>query len=250
MTELAVGGRNQTMPIDLNHGSGFVPGGSPTKLPIPAATGRPSGGYYLGNKRVPSVTTILGRFKESGGLIHWAWQLGMEGRDYRAERDNSASAGTMAHAAVEAWIKGRMFSWDGPPEIVKRAQTSFGAFQKWSSQTHLRVTHTEIPLVSAQYEFGGTFDAIVVDEKRAMCDWKTSNAVYPEYLVQIAAYTKLWEEHFPEDPIEGGYHLLRFDKTYGDFRHSWWSELDAAWNAFLHLRELYELDKELKARSK
>lgn len=238
------------MAVDLNHGSGFVPGrGQAT--PKLAETGRPSGGYYLGKKRVPSVTTIIGRFKESGGLIHWAWQLGMEGKDYRTERDNSASAGTMAHNAVEAWIRNKPFAFEGPPEIIKRASSSFGAFQKWASQTHLRVTHTEIPLVSERYEFGGTFDAITIDDgRRAITDWKTSNSIYGEYLIQIAAYGKLWEEHFPDDPIDGGFHLLRFDKTYGDFHHSWWEELDAAWKAFLHLRELYELDKELKARSK
>lgn len=235
------------MSVNLNHGSGYAPG----KPPIPpAATGRPSGGYYLGKKRVPSVTTILGRFKESGGLIHWAWDLGMQGKDYRSERDNSASAGTMAHAAVEAWIKGKPFHFDGPNEIVDRALMSFSAFKKWASQTHLRVTHTEIPLVSDKYEFGGTFDAILVDEQRAMGDWKTSNAVYPEYLMQLAAYGKLWEEHYPDEPITGGNHLIRFDKKYGDFRHSWWGELGAAWRAFLLLRELYELDKELKERVK
>ena len=61
-------------------------------------------GYYLvDGTRVPSVTTVLGRFKESGPLIHWAWGLGIQGKDYREERDKAADAGTLAHAAVAAW---------------------------------------------------------------------------------------------------------------------------------------------------
>lgn len=209
------------------------------------------GGYYLsdGKTRVPSVTTVISRFKDAGGLIHWAWSLGKEGKDYREVRDKAADAGTMAHEAVEAWIHGQNFSFDGDPAVCEKAQKSFGAFLEWANQTQLKVTHTEIPLVSEAHKFGGTFDAILIKGKRSMGDWKTSNNCYPEYLVQVAAYGKLWEENYPKEPITGGYHLLRFDKTYGDFHAHWWGELDRAWEAFLLLRRLYEINKELTARA-
>lgn len=208
------------------------------------------GGYYLADgTRVPSVTTVISRFKDAGGLIHWAWNLGKNGKDYRDERDAAADAGTLAHAAVEAWVKGANFSFEGPPEVCEKAQRAFGAFLEWADQTQLKVTHTELPLISEQHRFGGTLDAILVRGKRSLGDWKSSNAVYGEYLIQVAAYGRLWMENFPGEPIEGGYHLLRFDKTYGDFHHHWWGELDRAWDAFLHLRALYDIDKELKKRA-
>ena len=213
--------------------------------------GTQKGGYYLKDgTRVPSVTTVLSRFKESGGLIHWAWTLGKEGKDYREERDKAASAGTMAHEAVEAWIKGQQPNFEGPEDVCKKAKMSFDAFLEWADQTKLKVTHTEMPLVSEAHKFGGTFDAIMVNGKRAMGDFKTSNGLYPEYLCQIAAYGQLWQEAFPDQPIDGGFILLRFDKTYGDFSHKWWGELDTAWTAFKHLRALYDCDKELKQRVK
>lgn len=210
------------------------------------------GGYYLkdGKTKVPSVTTILGRFKESGGLIHWAWKLGMEGKDYREERDSAASAGTMAHEAVEAWIRGNQPVFEGESSVCDRAKKSFEAFLEWAGQTQLRITHSEIPLVSEKHKFGGTFDALLMGAKRVMGDFKTSNSLYPEYLCQIAAYGILWEENFPDQPIDGGFILLRFDKEYGDFTHRWWGELDAAKDAFLHLRALYEIEKQLKQRIK
>ena len=34
---------------------------------------------HRGN-RLPSVTTIIGRFKESGGLLYWANQQGLKAR--------------------------------------------------------------------------------------------------------------------------------------------------------------------------
>lgn len=209
------------------------------------------GGYHTKDgERVPSVTTILGRFKEAGGLIHWAWQLGIDGKDYREVRDAAANAGTMAHEAVEAWVKGDPYEFKGEEETCARAQKSFGAFLEWADRSQLRVDKQEVPLVSEKHRFGGTFDAILIRGHRAMGDWKTSNAIYPEYLVQVAAYGLLWEENFPDEPITGGYDLLRFDKTYGDFTHKHWDELRAGREAFLYLRALYELDKELKARAK
>lgn len=204
------------------------------------------GGYHVKDgTRVPSVTTILGRFKEAGGLIHWAWELGKEGKDYRQVRDEAAASGTTAHEAVEAWANGQTIELTD-----ERAKKSFEAFLEWANQTQLKIDETEVALVSEKHRFGGTLDAMLIRGKRSLGDWKTSNAVYPEYLCQIAAYGILWEENFPEKPILGGYHLMRFDKTYGDFSHRWWSELDTAKKAFLLMRELYDFDKELKARSK
>jgi hypothetical protein len=208
------------------------------------------GGYFLKDgTRVPSVTTVLSRFKDSGGLIHWAWTLGKEGKDYREVRDDAADAGTLAHEAVENWVHKQPIVFNGKPEVVEKAQRAFGAFLEWVNQTQLVVTHTEIPLVSEKYRFGGTFDALLVRGKRSMGDWKTSGKVYGEYLAQVAAYGILWEENFPDEPIDGGYHLLRFDKEYGDFHAHWWGELDAGKRFFLRLREAYEDDKELKKRA-
>lgn len=230
------------------------------------------GGYFTqAGERIPSVTTVLGRFKESGALIHWAAGQAsayiahncplnpsrsevlilcdQAKHAYRDVRDKAADAGTMAHEAVEAWIKGNPIVFQGDPGVCKNAERSFGAFLEWAEMTQLKVTHTEMPLISEKHKFGGTLDAMMMRGKRSLGDWKTSNSVYGEYLCQIAAYGILWEENFPDQPIEGGYHLLRFDKTYGDFKHHYWAELETAKKAFLLMRELYSLDSELKKRA-
>ena len=152
--------------------------------------------------RVPSVTTVLGRFKDAGPLMHWAWQCGVDGKDFRKERDSAASAGTLAHAAVEAHVRGKPLEWVGEASVVERAQKAFGAFLEWADQTKLTVDKTELPLVSEKYAFGGTFDAILLGSKRAMGDWKSSNGIYGEYLAQLAAYGQLWQETFPRSPLK------------------------------------------------
>ena len=211
----------------------------------------PKAGYYLDGVRIPATTSILSRFKDAGGIIHWAWALGMEGKDYREVKQEAADAGTCAHDMAECYVTGRAF--DPSPysvETLARAENGFTAFRNWAEQSRLEIdpTRTELSLISKVHAFGGTIDApLRFKGKRRLGDYKTSNAVYVEYLMQMAAYGILWDETFPEDPITG-YDLIRFDKTYADFAHFSFNELDDAREEFLHLRKAYELDQKLKKR--
>jgi hypothetical protein len=211
---------------------------------------RPKEGYFLSDgTKVPSVTTVISRFKDSGGLIWWAWDLGKRGLDYRKVRDEAAAAGSLAHQAIDAWINQQPFEFLGPSEQRRAAETAFKAFRDWAERSGLRIDRTETPLVSERYRFGGTFDAVTLGNTPAIVDWKTSNKCYGEYLVQLAAYGALWNENHPDTPITGGFHLLRFDKQFGDFHHHHWAELDRAWTAFRHLRSLWDISRELEARA-
>jgi hypothetical protein len=198
----------------------------------------------------PSVTTIINRFKESGGLIHWAWAEGAAGRDYRMTRDAAANSGTIAHAMVESSIRGEKFTApeDVDPDVIKRAAQAFGNYLLWAGQTRLKAIETECRLVSEKHRFGGSLDAMLISGKLSLGDWKTSDAVYQDYLIQLAAYGILWSENYPERPIEGGFHLLRFAKDAPDFVHYHFGDLKDAATAFLLMRELFDLDKRLKAR--
>lgn len=214
---------------------------------------RPKGGYCLKDgTRIPSVTTVISRFKASGGLIHWAWQQGRDGLDYRETRDKAADAGTCAHAMVECDIRQLPFNVnDYQPDVIEKASGAFNAYTEWKDQTQLVPVATEVSLVSEEYGFGGTLDAMLINGKLALGDWKTANAVYHDNLMQLAAYKGLWEEHHPDRPVEGGFHLLRFSKQKHpddpvSFAHHYWSSLDLAWEQFLLLLHAYRNDKRLK----
>ena len=208
-----------------------------------------SGGYFLKDgTRVPSVTTVLSRYKEAGGLIHWAWDLGKQGKDYREVRDAAADAGTLAHQMIEQWSQGAQPSITGDPEVVKKAEQAFGAFLEWAGQTHLQIVQSEVSLLSEKHRFGGTLDAMLVNGKLSLGDWKSANAVYSDNLMQLAAYGILWEENNPDKPITGGFHLMRFSKNEGDFEHRWFGDLTDARECFLLLRQAYDYDKKLKQR--
>lgn len=208
----------------------------------------PRQGYYVDGVKVPGVTTVLGRFKESGGLIHWAWKLGTEGKDYKQVRDDAADAGTLAHEIIDTYINGGTVTLDGDSDLVKQALSAFQAYQNWEKSTGIKIDWTERQLVSKVHKFGGTPDAFgTLDNKPILLDWKTSNSVYSDYLLQLAAYALLIEENYGIEVQ--GYYLCRFSKENADFSIHHYPDLTDARRMFLLLREAYDLDKTLKKRA-
>lgn len=219
---------------------------------IAKGKGRPTEYRTADGTRVSGVTTILGRFKESGGLLQWAFQQGKAGAAHLYEqRDEAATAGHLVHAMVEASILG-LPAPEIPDEFRQRCDSAYGAWSEWFHGSRFEIVATEVPLISELHRFGGTIDAIARDRHGRLCllDWKTSNGVYTDYALQLAAYALLWNEHNPGEPITGGFHLARFAKEHGDFEHRHWPELEEGADMFLLLAQAYELDKKLRKRIK
>ncbi len=219
----------------------------------------PTSPYFAKDGRpLPGTTTILSRFKESGGLLFWAHKVGYEqGRLGKAPklyeaRDKAADVGTYAHALIEAHTKGEP---EPPPDPklskddIDRGQNAYRQFVKWEKQTGLFIVSWEKPLVSEKYLFGGTPDAMGENEGRiSKVDWKTSSDTYADHLLQLAAYMLLWEECFPDQPITDGAYILRLSKDSSDWHFHHFDNLDTEKKMFLLLREAYELDKSIKKR--
>ena len=218
----------------------------------------PKGGYKNSQgKRVRGVTTVIGRFKDSGGLLYWAFEQGKAAERGEIERlydkrDAAAESGTLAHSMVEYHINGKAFEApaDMPDETIQEAANAFRSYLSWASMTKLKIVEQEMPMVSEIYQFGGCPDAIgEIDGELCLVDWKTSNGVYPDYLIQLAAYKQLWEENNPDRPLTGGFHLCRFAKSHGDFAHHYYPDLSEAWEQFKLFLQAYEIDKGLKKRA-
>lgn len=211
----------------------------------------PREGYKINGIKIPSVTTVIGRFKDSGALIRWAYRKGLDGEPLYGDGSTSKLAcdvGTAAHNMVECHIRGLKFdASEYPVDILKRAERAYSAYLRWAEQCRLKPGRTELGLVSNKYRYGGTLDAVTVDGALKLLDWKTSNSVYSDYLLQLAAYGQLYEENFPDEKITG-FELVRFSKDTGDFAHFSFTDLSAELEQFLAYRECWERDQKIRKR--
>jgi len=216
-------------------------------------------------KRVPSVTTIGKRFQDSEGLKAWNYNTGYAhaeaglGPDRFRVQEEAADIGTYVHALFAWHLDGEEGPEPDPAqsigvkyltfENIERGRVGYQKALDWLAQNSLEITSLEIPLVSEQHRFGGTPDGLTFShEKLGLADWKTSNKLYSDYLIQLAGYWILWEENNPDQPITGGIDIVRFSKDYGDFTHFHADDLTLEKEQFLMYRRAYENDLKIRKR--
>jgi len=196
-------------------------------------------------KRLKSVTTIInGNLGwKTGALIGWNLKLVDQGLNPREELKKAGRIGTLTHIMIEEFIKGGAVKLDGyEPDEISQAKTAYYGFYQWFANNNVTFHETEMKLVSEEYQFGGTFDAVCeVNGKLVICDWKTSNAVYDEFLIQLGAYRQLIQENLGYD-IRGAI-LLRLDKeekgVYEE-HHYKIKDLNWGWKMFKLLLKIQE----------
>jgi len=196
-------------------------------------------------KRLKSVTTIInGNLGwKTGALIGWNLKLVDQGLNPREELKKAGRIGTLTHIMIEEFIKGGAVKLDGyEPDEISQAKTAYYGFYQWFANNNVTFHETEMKLVSEEYQFGGTFDAVCeVNGKLVICDWKTSNAVYDEFIIQLGAYRQLIQENLGYD-IRGAI-LLRLDKeekgVYEE-HHYKIKDLNWGWKMFKLLLKIQE----------
>ena len=199
--------------------------------------------------RVPSVTTYLGILAKPA-LIHWAWEQGVAGLDYRKVRDQSGDIGTLVHYLIFCQLK------DGNPDLsdytqqdIVGSEPPMKKFRGWRKEHTLEPILLETPIVSEFYGFGGTPDYYgLVDGVATLIDFKTSEAFYLEHFCQLAAYERLLTgAGFEVEKIK----LLRFGKKEGEgFGEQTIENTKLYWRIFLACQEIYELVKLIKKVSR
>ena len=198
--------------------------------------------------RVPGVTTVL-KLLAKPALIHWAWELGTEGIDYRKKRDKAGDIGTCAHYMIECDIK---FKEPDLSEYSKttidKAENAYLAWVDWCKGFGKHNTlYSELPLTCDS--FGGMLDWVIerISGKPILVDFKTSSGIYPEMVYQLAAYKYLWNSNYPSTPIEECY-ILKIGKEDGVFEQRRYTDLDKEYGVFEHLLAVYNLKKEIEGR--
>lgn len=202
-------------------------------------------------EKLSGTTTIIGSNLgwSKQQLMYWAWNQGKLGKDFRETKERAGDVGTLAHYLIECDIKGIPpdISAIADKEILGLAEIAYLNFLEWKGMANFKVHTTEPHLVSEVYQFGGTPDCIAeIKGKLALFDWK-SGGIYEDVLLQLVAYKALWEENHPNEPLNGGFHLLQINKENASFTHRFWHALpDSIWQAFLSLLQLHNIHKQFK----
>jgi len=180
--------------------------------------------YYYDGKAVPSVTTILGIIGKDA-LVPWAAKIAAErfardltkfnsessymtvddiermrassAKSFSTDGKEGARLGTLVHESIEDHLN----SSKTPP---KAALGYVNAFKDWwdEEKKSYDIVALEHRLFHHQYLYAGTCDMILrnkITNSIKVVDYKTSKrskyapwGIYPEYLLQAAAYAEAW----------------------------------------------------------
>jgi hypothetical protein len=211
--------------------------------------GKPHQKYILQDgTEVPGGSTICKIGDDPAALIHWAWNLGREGKDYRKERDKAADIGTIAHFLIECFLTQQVADLsDYSQADIDKALVCYNKFHDWWEEQDLEVVATEIQLVNELYRYGGTIDLIAKRKNgdHLLMDFKTSKKISESYWRQAAGYADLWNENQDVNGFNAinqitSHAIVRIGKEEeGDFEVVWKDDLSKEWEVFQKQVDLY-----------
>ena len=234
--------------------------------------------YLFNGDVVPSVTEVVKIIDKSNILINWAVKITIEKllasvsfpiteeeltekaleakKAHRERLEDAGAVGTRAHNWIEGFIKGDLDVGDIPddPRVINCCDSSV----KWMNAHDVKWVCTERKIYSREHKYAGTLDGIAYvsscqdkkccpDEfknRLSLIDWKTSNALYPEYVLQVSAYGKAYEEE-TKTSLEDRW-IIRLGKTEGDFE-IWHLGMETYDSDFMTFRNALDLSKSMKA---
>jgi hypothetical protein len=190
------------------------------RLAVPKQDGR----YYKVpgiEEPLPSVTTILGALAKPA-LAPWAaksvaewvrdnWQAvhammqtdpdaavqAMKGAPWR-QSNKAADLGSAIHAVADALASGAEL-----PEIPPEAEPYIEQFLAAHREHDIEMVATERTVCNTYMGYAGTMDALIrIDGRLLVCDIKTGKDVWPEAVLQLAAYQHASYWVTDEDELE------------------------------------------------
>jgi hypothetical protein len=141
---------------------------------------------------VPSVTTILEAYPKGAAYYNW---LKENGKDADEIRDEAGRRGSAVHKLTEDYDAGkevRLVNDNGSIDYKLTEWAMFERYVEFRSRFDLKVEAIELNIISKELGFAGTIDRVCyLNGEKYIIDIKTSNAIYPSYWLQLAAYRAL-----------------------------------------------------------
>ncbi len=182
------------------------------------------------------------------------------------KKNQSATIGDLAHKWIEDYIKAKIEKYHrilylshlrtllydyliegtNTPTIPvnKQLENSINAFLKWEKENKVEWLESEKKIYSKQYDYAGTLDAEAkVNNELAIIDFKTSNGIYDEYFLQVAAYIQARKEETGNDYKKA--YIVRIGKD-GELEVKELDNFDKHLRVFLGALEIYKWQQDLR----
>ena len=206
--------------------------------------------YEKNNNLYPSVTTIVGYFKDKPSfeaLQKWANFMGFNHKSYATELDKKAKFGTYVHALlahelasspIEDNLTDGMLATD-----INNAHLALESFRQFQSENCLMSNNTvfsEETIISEKLGYAGTVDWVgMYKNKLFLIDFKTSHSVHDSMKLQLAGYRQLLKEERNINIESSAILIINPNKvTENDISMD---ELDCAYEKFQKMFELFKL---------
>lgn len=179
---------------------------------------------------VPNATSIIGMKDKSRALIPWALRTAAKAFDQSVPtgaritmnpaqkqkimealvnapdvvRDRAGDVGREVHEWIETYLLCQKAGDDLPTipqglEITRPLQQ----FVQWVERNNVRCIGVERPIFSRAHWYTGTADLVLqVGNEIGVYDAKTGKSIYPEVMIQTAAYQAALDEEHPGRPVQ------------------------------------------------
>ena len=141
---------------------------------------------------VPSVTTILECYPKGAAYYNW---LKEAGKDADEIRDEAGRRGSVVHKLTEDYDTGEEVQLVNPNGSIDYKLNEWAMFERYVEfrrRFQFVTDCIELNIISKDLGYAGTIDRVInMNGERILLDIKTSNAIYPSYWLQLAAYRAL-----------------------------------------------------------
>ena len=188
---------------------------------------------------------------------------------HRDKKEEAADIGSIAHKWIEEYIKlilsdpFKNFEIPLLPDNEKSANCVRAALD-WMVKHNVQWVSTETKVYSRTYKYAGTMDGLAYvdscDDRKccpnefkhrlSLIDWKSSNYLYLEFLLQVAAYQFAYEEE-SGNSVEDRW-IIRLGKENGKVEpwHLEKKDYEEDLDAFLSALDLFNSVKSINERMK
>jgi hypothetical protein len=163
----------------------------------------------------PSSTEVLNVYPKGIGFTNW---LKENGKDADKIKEFYGDRGSKVHNAVDRINAGVRVNWLNPftgeydytVDEWKMISHYFDFYTRFKPELLTVINHegeeqkaSELRLISHTHKLGGTLDmGMMLKGRRGVVDVKCTGDVYSTHELQVASYAMMWNDTYPDQPID------------------------------------------------